>query len=148
MPHRVGVTDKDGKVRFDNLRPGVYTFSVESEGYEPVEKLLEIKSEKDEAAVAMTLKPITKGFLNLQSSRLRGLVRSASSIPQVGQFVRESEHLIKLAPAQLKKDAARQFERVSRLAMKRIDDLRKRESSTLVGIGPSGLKVSRTVKKQ
>ncbi len=148
MAHFEGITDEKGRVRFDDMPPGIYTVTVEAEGSEPVERKIQVKSPEDDVSLNINLKPITTGFLALQNKRLRALILSSTDMLRVGAYVSESERLIKLSSPGLRKYATSQFEKTSESARRRIEELRKLESSVSVGIGPTGLKFSKRVKKR
>jgi hypothetical protein len=145
LPRRVAVTDEKGEARFD-VPPGVYTFGVEAEGYEPIQKTLQVGVKETKAT--LMLKPMTKGFLTLDNVRLRGLIRASSDVWEIGRQVKHSEGLIKLSPVNLRKFATKQFEKTAKLAQSRTEELRRLESSTAISFGPKGVAFSRHEKKR
>lgn len=145
MVKSAGVTDENGEAHLD-MPPGVYTLRTESEGFEPVEQPIEVKSEPE--AFHVELKDITKGYITLTNDRLRGIIRSSTSLQEIAKYVKESEHIIDLAAfPSLKKDATKGFKKTSELASKRIEQLRRMESFTSFNIGPTGIKFTRAEKK-
>lgn len=144
MPKHIAVTDEKGEARFD-VPPGIYTFSVEAEGFEPVRKTAEIG--RDETKVTVTLRSITKGYIAIDNVRLRGLIRASTNFWEIGKCVKESERLVALSSTKLKKFAAKQFEKTTRLAQSRIESLRKTESSASVSLGLKGVSFSKSEKK-
>lgn len=138
------VTDENGHAQLD-MPPGVYEIKIESEGSEPIQKDIEVKSEDETFTFAM--KDITKGFITLTNDRLRGLIRASTSLQEIEKCVKESAHLIDLASPNLKKHATKGLTKTSALASKRIEQLRKLESFTSVGISPTGAKITKAEKK-
>lgn len=64
----MGITDKEGRVRFDDMPPGIYTMTVEAEGSEPVEKMIQIKRPEDQVSLSIKLKSMTTGFWLLRTN--------------------------------------------------------------------------------
>ena len=141
----MSITDENGMARFD-LPPGIGTFSIEKEGCEPVHQTVRITNQDQQFNVV--LRPITKGFISLENVRLRGLIRSSSHYREVRRYLQQSEHLIFLASQKLKKCATNQFDKTSKVARGRIEELRRIESSIKMEIGHTRVGLSKSEKKQ
>jgi hypothetical protein len=143
---RKTITDDKGNFRLENMSPGIWTVKVDAEGYEPLRKDIEIKQGSAENFLKLEANEISEGYIKLQNDKLRGRIRSSTSSHDVDICIKESEHLIKLASRDLKRFATNEFSELSKRAERKLDDLRKLESSTAIGVGP--FKVIRSVKKQ
>ena len=147
MQHRKAVTDAEGKFKLENIHPGIWTASADIEGFEPLRQTIEVRPDSAKNDYTFVVKPISKGYIKLQNDKLRGRIRASKALVDVTTQVRESEHLIELASASLKKFATREFHKVSTMAERKMDDLRKVDSSTSVEFGLKGFAVRRRVKK-
>lgn len=111
------VTDENGMARFD-LPPGIGTVSIEGEGFEPAHQVVRVTNEDKQ--FNLVLRQITKGFIKLENVRLRGLIRFSAHYREIRRYVKESEHVIRLASPKFKKHATKQFHETSMVAHKRM----------------------------
>ncbi len=139
------VTDKDGIGRL-NLPAGIGTVTVEAQGNEPARRVLQVTD--DDQEITMTLRPITKGFISRENERLRGLIRFSTNHHQITSCAKENEHLIDLASDGIKRDATRRFSKTSKLAQRRIEELRRLESSLSISIKQDGVEFSKSERKE
>lgn len=139
------ISDEKGIARM-NLPPGIYNFVVKKEGYEPYPISVQIGI--DDKEITIQMKPITDHYIQLENKRIRVLIEQSSNIIDIGELVQESEQLIQLSTAQLKELATRHFRRISRIARKRVNELRTTESAFAFVAGPGGVGIGRYTKKR
>lgn len=140
-----GITDEQGNVKFE-LSPGVYHFSVEAEGYEPCDVATQLGD--TDRHVTLAMKPITKEYIQRENGKIRSLIRQSVNILEVGELVKKSDHLVKLSTSRLKDYATKQLRSISKVAKKRIEELRTVKSSLSFGVGPYGLSFTKESEKK
>lgn len=142
------ITDEEGKYSFKLkiLEPGRYTLTARFEGnekYAPVE-----------ASKIITVTPdvSTKESIKEYNKILRASIISSNNIIKIKECVEWSRTTLELCSKKLNKYALKEFEKTSKIAKKRIDELRTIEKewglNAQAGVKGLGFKVKKKTKKK
>ena len=140
------ITDEKGEYQFKLriLKPGRYTFTTRFEGNEGLAP--------SEASQTITVPPdvSNKKAIKEYNRVLRASIISLNNINKIKECVEWSRTTLELCSKKLNKYALIEFEKTSRTAKKRIDELRTivNEWDIQIGTEKFGLKVKKKTKKK
>lgn len=90
----------------------------------------------------------SRGMIREQNRLLRAAIRAAMTVKEVDEQKERSRFIVDMAEGKLKSDALKEFEDTTKVASKRLDELRTIESDRWVGVGVHHIGVGGSSKKK